>query len=79
MKKVLLATLAVLALAGCKTESDYDMEATRVQTREECQRYGGEAVTFYMGNRVKGNPWTVNCINKNTGAEFQAYVSGVLK
>lgn len=79
MKKILLATLAVLALAGCKVDSDYDLEATRAQVREECEAFGGKASTLQLNWRVDNRPWTGNCINMNTGNEFRVYVKGVLK
>lgn len=79
MKKILLATLAVLTLAGCKTDSDYDMEATRAQVRAECEEYGGKAVTMRLSHTVDDRPWVANCINSNTGNEFQVFVKGVLK
>lgn len=79
MKKVLLATLAVLALAGCKTDSDYDMEATRAQVRAECEAFGGKASTMQLSYQVDNRPWAGNCINSNTGNEFRVYVKGVLK
>lgn len=79
MKKILLATLATLALAGCKTDSDYDMEATRAQVRAECEEYGGKAITMRITRDVNNRPWAAVCINSNTGAEFNVYVSGVLQ
>lgn len=79
MKKILLATLAVLTLAGCKTDGDFDQEATRTQAAAECQEYGGKSVIRWLGYDVQNRPWTVKCINPVTGNEFKVYIAGVLK
>lgn len=79
MKRVLLTALIALTLAGCRDDSDYDMEATRTQVRAECEEYGGKATTMQISHFVNGRPWAATCINKTTGNEFRVYVKGVLK
>ena len=79
MKKILLSVLVALALSGCKLESDYDDDLTAEQAREACEELGGVGMTFVMDNRVNGNPWRSNCINKSTGNTFSVNIPGVLK
>lgn len=79
MKKILVSVLAVLALSGCKMEGDYDEALTAKQAREACEELGGVGMTFVMDNRVRGNPWRSNCLNKSTGNTFSVNITGVLK
>lgn len=79
MKKVLLATLAVLALAGCNTKDDYDINATREESKATCAEYGGRHNVMWLSYNVTGKPWEASCINPNTGNTFTVYFQGVLK
>lgn len=81
MKKILLVALGLLALSGCKieTDNDYDIDATRAQSFKECEEYGGVSNTISLNWSVDKRPWTVSCINKSTGNVFNVYIKGVLK
>ena len=79
MKKVLLATLTVMALAGCKVDTDYSLEATREQLKTICAAFGGLPSTMQLTYFVDDRPWAGTCINPNTGATFNVYFKGVLK
>lgn len=79
MKKVLTLLALAAALTGCNIADDYNIEATRAQAVDECQRFNGERTVMALDYAVRAKPWSVTCVNTTTGNSFTVYVTGVLK
>lgn len=79
MKKYLLIALGMLALTGCNTKDDYDLDATREESKATCAAFGGLHNVMSLTYGVTGKPWEAACINPNTGNTFKVYFKGVLK
>ena len=79
MKKHLLIALGLMALAGCNTKDDYDLDATREESKATCAEFGGLHNIMSLTYGVTGKPWEGLCINPTTGNTFKVYFKGVLK